>query len=319
MILITGGLGFLGANLARLLCDAGERVLLTRNRNAMVPNLLTPFVNKNLSVIPLDITSLDNVSNAVGEFGVTSIVHAAVRSEKGDTPLYDAMNANITGTINVLEAARRASIRRVIFLSSEAVYQGMTDTTPFKEEEKLFITSDRYIPGTKKAGEILCLMYAKQYGMEVISARATRMYGPLYQGVRNLAGHMVENAAKGIPVELGNQDPAEAHDIIYAKDAARGVMLLLRAKTLRHRIYNLGFGRLVSLFEFEGAIKKWLPKTEIHLGDGPGPLTSTKTPMDINACVDIARLREETGFMPDYDPYRGVEHYIKWARDGIYS
>jgi len=162
-------------------------------------------------------------------------------------------------------------------------------------------------------------MYAKQYGMEVISARATRMYGPLYQGVRNLAGHMVENAAKGIPVELGNQDPAEAHDIIYAKDAARGVMLLLRAKTLRHRIYNLGFGRLVSLFEFEGAIKKWLPKTEIHLGDGPGPLTSTKTPMDINACVDIARLREETGFMPDYDPYRGVEHYIKWARDGIYS
>lgn len=319
MILITGGLGFLGANLARLLCDAGERVLLTRNRNAMVPNLLTPFVNKNLSVIPLDITSLDNVSNAVGEFGVTSIVHAAVRSEKGDTPLYDAMNANITGTINVLEAAHRAGIQRVIFVSSEAVYQGMTDTTPFKEEEKLFITSDRYIPGTKKAGEILCLMYAKQYGMEVISARATRMYGPLYQGVRNLAGHMVENAAKGIPVELGNQDPAEAHDIIYAKDAARGVMLLLRAKTLRHRIYNLGFGRLVSLFEFEGAIKKWLPKTEIHLGDGPGPLTSTKTPMDINACVDIARLREETGFMPDYDPYRGVEHYIKWARDGIYS
>jgi nucleoside-diphosphate-sugar epimerase len=319
MILITGGLGFLGANLARLLCDSGEAVLATRNRNAEVPNLLAPFVGKNLSIIPLDITSLENVSKAIKDFGVTSIVHAAVRSEKGNTPLYQAMHVNVTGTINVLEAARLAKIKRVIFISSEAVYQGIKTTHPYKEEEKLLITSDRFIPGTKKAGEILCLMYCKEYGMEIISARATRMYGPLYQGVRNLAGHMVENAAKGIPIKLANQDPAEAHDVIYAKDAARAIMLLLKAPTLRHRIYNVGFGRLVSLSEFADAIKQLLPKTEIHLGDGPGPLTSTKTPMDINACVDIARLSEETGFAPEYDPVRGVEHYIRWARDGIYT
>jgi UDP-glucose 4-epimerase len=318
MILITGGLGFLGATLARLLCDSGEAVLATSNRNTVVPTLLSSFVDRSLKIIPLDITSLEKVSQAITDFAVTGIVHAAVRSEKGNTPLYQAMDVNVTGTINVLEAARIAEIKRVVFISSEAVYQGIKTTHPYKEEEKLLITSDRFIPGTKKAGEILCLMYCKEYGMEVISARATRMYGPLYQGVRNLAGHMVENAAKGIPVELGNQDPAEAHDIIYAKDAARGVMLLLRAKTLRHRIYNLGFGRLVSLAEFAEAIKKSLPKTEIHLGDGPGPITSTKTPMDINACVDISRLHEDTGFAPEYDPYRGVEHYIEWAKLGIY-
>jgi len=207
----------------------------------------------------------------------------------------------------------------VIFISSEAVYQGMKTDRPYQEEEKLLITSDRFIPGTKKAGEILSLMYCKEYGMEVISARATRMYGPLYQGVRNLAGHMVDNAAKGKPIEFANQDPAEAHDVLYAKDAARAVMLLLKAPTLRHRIYNVGFGRLISLSEFAAAIKNSLPKTEIHLGDGPGPLTSTKTPMDINECVDISRLTEETGFQPEYDPYRGVEHYIRWARDGSYS
>jgi UDP-glucose 4-epimerase len=319
MILITGGLGFLGANLARLLCETGETVLATRNRNAVVPTLLSSFLDRSLKIIPLDITSLEKVSQAIEDFGVTSIVHAAVRSEKGNTSLYQAMDVNVTGTINVLEAARIAEIKRVVFISSEAVYQGLKTTQPYKEEEKLLITSDRFIPGTKKAGEILSLMYCKEYGMEVISARATRMYGPLYQGVRNLAGHMVDNAAKGIPIALANQDPAEAHDIIYAKDAARAIMLLLKAQTLRHRVYNVGFGRLVSLAEFGDAIKKLLPKTEIHLGDGPGPLTSTKTPMDISAAVDIARLSEETGFTPEYDPHRGVEHYIKWARDGIYS
>jgi len=319
MILITGGLGFLGANLARLLCDSGEAVLATSNRNTVVPKLLSSFVDRLLKIIPLDITSLEKVSQAIKDFAVTGIVNAAVRSEKGNTSLYQAMDVNVTGTINVLEAARIAEIKRVVFISSEAVYQGLKTTQPYKEEEKLLITSDRFIPGTKKAGEILCLMYCKEYGMEVISARATRMYGPLYQGVRNLAGHMVENAAKGIPIALANQDPAEAHDIIYAKDAARAIMLLLKAQTLRHRVYNVGFSRLVSLAEFAEAIKTLLPKSEIHLGDGPGPLISTKTPMDINACVDIARLSEETGFTPEYDPYRGVEHYIKWAHDGIYS
>lgn len=319
MILITGGLGFLGANLARLLCDSGENVLLTRNRNAEVPRLLAPFLEKKLKVIPLDITSLDHVCRAIEEFRVKSVVHAAVRSEKGDTPLYQAMHVNVTGTMNVLEAARRAGIQRVIFISSEAVYQGMPDSAPFKEEERLFITSDRFIPGTKKAGEILCLMYAKEYGMEVVSVRLTRIYGPLYRGIRNLPGLMVENAAQGKPIALENYDPEEAHDFIYVKDAARALILLLKAPTLRHRIYNLGSGRLTGLKEFADAIKKLLPEAEIHLGDGPGPLISTRTPMDIHTCVDISRISAETGFKPEYDPYRGVEHYLNWARHGIYE
>jgi UDP-glucose 4-epimerase len=316
VILITGGLGFLGCNLAKLLCDDGERVLLTSNRNTNVPPLIAPFLGRCLSVTPLDITSLDSVSQVIREFRVTSIVHAAVRSEKGETTLYQALDVNVTGTINVLEAARRAEIRRVLFISSEAVYQGMTQTTPFKEEEKLFITSDRFVPGTKKAGEILCLMYCEQYGMEAVSLRVTRVYGPLYKGIRNLPGHMVEKAAKGLPIELGNYDPTEAHDFIYSKDAARALMLLLKAPALRHRIYNLGYGALTSVGEFAAAIKEALPQAVIHLGDGPGPLTSTQTPMDIHACVDILRLREETGFTPEYDPRRAVKHYLEWDRTG---
>lgn len=319
MILITGGLGFLGCNLAKLLCDAGESVLLTSNRNVEIPPLLVPFLERNLKTTPLDITSLENVSQTIRNFAVKSIVHAAIRSEKGNTPLYQAMHVNVTGTINVLEAAQRAGIKRVIFISSEAVYQGMADTTPFKEEEKLFITSDRFIPGTKKAAEILCLMYCKEYGMEAASVRLTRLYGPLYRGIRNLPGLMVESAVKGNPIALENYDPAEAHDFIYVKDAAQALGLLLKAPVLRHRIYNLGFGRLTSVGEFADAIKKLLPETEIHLGDGPGPLISTKTAMDINACVDISRISEETGFTPEYDPYRGVEHYLFWARHGIYK
>jgi len=318
MILITGGMGFLGCNLAKLLCDAGEPVLLTSNRNTTVPPLIKPFLGKNLKIAPLNITSLDLVSEVIRDYGIRSIVHAAVRSEKGNTSLYQAMEVNVTGTINVLEAAQQAGISRILFISSEAVYQGMSQTTPFKEEEKLLITSDRFVPGTKKAGEILSLMYCNEYEMEAASVRLTRVYGPLYKGIRNLPGHMLEKSANGLPVELGNYDPTEAHDFIYAKDAARGLMLMLQAPSLRHRIYNLGYGKLTSIGEFAQAIRRVLPEAEVHLGDGPGPLTSTKTPMDINACVDISRINEELSFSPEFDPEHAVEHYLEWARRGIY-
>jgi UDP-glucose 4-epimerase len=219
----------------------------------------------------------------------------------------------------VLEAARRAGIKRVIFISSEAVYQGTKDEMPLKEEEKLFITSDRFIPGTKKAGEILCLLYGKEYSMQVVSVRMTRAYGPLYRGIRSPIGLMVENAVKRVPVGLENYDPEESHDFVYVKDAARGIALLLKAPSLRHRIYNLGSGRLTSIGEFAEAIKKLLPETEIRLGDRSGSLISKKTPIDINACVDISRIREETGFTPEFDAHSGLEHYIDWARHGIYK
>lgn len=318
MILITGGLGFLGCNLARLLCAADEEVLLTSNRNTEVPFLIAPFLGKNLKVAPLDITARENVSRILEQNGIRAIVHAAVRSEKGNTTLYQAMDVNVTGTINVLEAAHRAAIKRVIFISSEAVYQGMTQVTPLKEEERLLITSDRFVPGTKKAGEILCLMYAHEYNMEAISIRLTRVYGPLYKGIRNLPGHMLETAAKGSPIELANYDPTEAHDFIYAKDAAQALFMLLKAPRLRHRIYNLGYGELTSIGTFADAIRRTLPELPVHLGDGPGPLTSTKTPMDINACVDISRLREEVDFTPQFDPARALEHYLAWTRQGVY-
>ena len=318
MILITGGLGFIGCNLARLLCGAGEQVLLTSNRSTEVPALVAPFVARNLKVVPLDIARREDVSRVIEENGIKSIVHAAVRSEKGNTALYQAMDVNVTGTINVLEAAHRAAIRRVLFISSEAVYQGMTQSMPFKEEERLLITSDRFVPGTKKAGEILCLMYAHQHDMEAVSIRLTRAYGPLYRGIRNLPGHMFETAAKGLPIELGKYDPREAHDFIYSKDAAQALFLLLRAARLRHRIYNLGYGELTSIDAFADAIRARLPKIPVHLGDEPGPLISTKTPMDIGTCVDISRLEEEIGFKPQFDPARALEHYLAWAQQGIY-
>ena len=83
MILVTGGLGFLGVSLAKYLLDKGEKVLITRHRNPNVPDFLALHLGKNLQVAPMDITCLATVIEAIKKYEVTSIIHAAGTSERG--------------------------------------------------------------------------------------------------------------------------------------------------------------------------------------------------------------------------------------------
>lgn len=120
MILITGGLGFLGGNLGKYLLDLGHEVLLTRNRSAQVPDLLTPFIGKGLQIAPVDVTKLTTILDAVGKYEVNSIVHGAAIIE-GKGSLYQAMEINVVGCANILEAARLMGVGRVTFVSSEGI------------------------------------------------------------------------------------------------------------------------------------------------------------------------------------------------------
>jgi nucleoside-diphosphate-sugar epimerase len=120
MILITGGLGFLGVNLAKYLLDLGEEVLLTRHRNPRVPDILAPFLGKTLLVAPMDVTDLAAVMDAVKKYKVTSMVHAASLSE-GRGSLCQVLCGNLIGSANVLEAARLMDVGRVTFIRAVGV------------------------------------------------------------------------------------------------------------------------------------------------------------------------------------------------------
>lgn len=316
MILITGGLGFLGVSLAKYLLDNGKKVLITRHRNPHVPNILTPYLEKELQVTPMDVTRLPTILDAIKKHKVTTIIHAAGTSERGGT-FYQVFDINVVGTINVLEAARITDVSRMTLVSSEAINQGRKETIPLKEEEFFWVRSDRYIPATKKMEELLFFFYKKEYKIDLLITRPSRIYGPFYTSGRNPVLRMVRAAVKGIKEDFSNVNDRESHDFVYVRDCARAVAMIHLAERPNHDLYNIGFGRLHSYGDVAKTLEKIIPGTFFKLGTGEFA-TITKTEYDINACLDISRIHEEFGYVPEYDLEKGLSALASWIRDESY-
>jgi len=317
MIMITGGMGFLGSSIAKLLCEQGKKILVTVHKQTTLAPFLECYREKNLLMTPLDITDLEKVEQTIGKYNVRSIIHAASVYEAKGT-LHHAMRVNVVGTINILEASLRNGISRVSALSSEAVYQGIKQMEPLREDQPLHVNSDRYIPGTKRAEENLALLYFAKHDLDLVLIRASRIYGPLFMGTRSPINMMLQAAIHENACEMNHIDEDEGHDNIYVKDCARGVVMIHTARELKHRIYNLGAGKLTTFGEIRDAVMNIFPKAEIVLGKNLGDITSTKSPLDINACLDITRINKELGFKPEYDIDKGIRANVTWLTDQKY-
>lgn len=312
MILITGGLGFLGANLAWFLAQKGEKVLVTRHRSSDVPNFLERYIGKEVQVVPFDILNLDSILSTLREYNITSVINLASTYEGKGTP-YEACQINVQGHINVLEAAHRQGIRRITFASSRAVYRGMADTAIVRETDPIPVETKlktSYITGTKRAGEAVSLLYADTYGMEVVLARIGSVYGPFYKSGRNPILMMVKNAVNGIPTKVALPE-ATGYDYIYVKDCVRAVGLLHLKHPLKYRIYNVGVGgKVVGVQEVGQAVRKAIPEAKIEIEAGG------RQPQGVG--MDISRIRAEIGYEPEFTLEKGVEAFIQWLKEGKY-
>jgi len=318
MILITGGVGLIGSSMAKILCEEGHKIVVAVHRQKEIAPFLEPYRDRDLFIAPLDVTDLDQIERTIKQYGIKSVIHAASVAERRGT-LYEAMRVNVIGTINILEASQRNGLTRTTAFSTEAVYQGIKQREPLKEDQLLSVDSDRYIPGTKRAEENLGLLYARKHDLDVVLIRASRIYGPLAVGARSPIRAIAEAAVHGNVCDLSHIDEDEGHDNLYVKDCARGMVMIHTAEKLNHRIYNLGAGKLTTFGEFKNAALSIAPGTDIRLGKNLGDITPTKSPLDINACLDITRIKEELGFKPEYDVHTGMRAYITWIRDKKYS
>jgi UDP-glucose 4-epimerase len=321
MILITGGLGFIGPKVARHFLDMGKEVLITGHRNLQIPSFLAPYAGKGLQITVMDVADLTTILEAIKKYKVTSIVHA-VSVREGRAVLYQTMAVNVTGSANVLEAARLMDVGRVTFLSSEAVYQGRKDMTPLKEEEFFWVRSDRYTPVIKKMGELLFFIYKKEYKLDVVITRLSRIYGPDYPAGRPIT-RMIDAALKGGEAGLDDINENEGHDFLYARDCARALAMIHLAQKPRHAIYNIGSGKFTKFSDIARTLEKIFPGSVLKLGKGEFATANAidyvpKTEYDIETCLDISRIKEEFGFVPDYDLEKGLSALVTWVRDGRY-
>jgi UDP-glucose 4-epimerase len=311
MILITGGLGFIGIHTARRFLDVGETVVLTHYRVRREPDFIKPAIGKRAFIETLDVTATHDVMEIVRRHKVTGIVHLAVPG-LGALSAAEDYRVNVMGFLNILEAARLFEVRRVSLASSVAVYANLAEG-PFREDALLPVPSGNPTETFKKALEILGMHFASRTGVEVVALRIGTPFGPLYHSLAAPTSRILRAAAKGVAADFAGARggvPHQADDTgaFYVKDCAAAIQLVQTADKLSHRIYNISGTGPITYGEFVALVKRVVPGAQIDLPAGRGPRYRP------NAYLDITRLTQDVGYRPQYPIERAVEEYIDWLR-----
>jgi UDP-glucose 4-epimerase len=311
-ILVTGGAGVIGVRVVRKLLERGIKPVVFdfRPDYSLMPDLEGRF-----EFVTGDVTRLDAISAALRERNIERIVHlAAFIDPDMGKEAFRSFAINTGGTVNMLEAARLAGIRRFVYASSRAVY-GITPPDvggpgyrPLTEDHEKRPVSAYDV--TKLAAEQMGRLYRNLHGIEFAALRFAGIYGPGKQarhGKMSLRSRMVEDPVAGKPVRL-DKGGEQLDDIIYVDDVAESLVLAALAERLNHEAYNIASGRGQTLRQFADAVRANVPGADIEVGPGLNPMG-----FDVHyyAIMDISRAKADFGYAPRFGFVEGVRDYVE--------
>ncbi|MDP6560480.1 MAG: NAD(P)-dependent oxidoreductase [Candidatus Binatia bacterium] len=308
-ILVTGGTGLVGAYVAGMLLDRGERpVVFDVALNERLLRAVEVDV-ESISLVRGDILDLPGLVSVIRDHEIDRIVHlAAFLGEEVQRRPYSGVRLNLLGTVNVLEAARLEKVSRVVFPSSGTVYLGSLGEGVEKIDETIPPNPLSIYGATKVGSEYLGRTYAKHYGFEFVCVRYTGgLYGPspaVMKATRELAIQaMVRAALRG--EAAGITWPYGPSELLYGKDAAKGTVLACLKDKPNSHLFHIGSSEMASGEDILKTLKKHFPDSKITLlkGEKPMPYPETRVPSDFSLS------RDELGYEPDYPLERALRDY----------
>jgi len=303
--LVTGGAGFIGSNLVRGLLREGHSV-------AVLDNLSSGhFCNlEGLSIrfIEGDVRKSRVVAKAVHGADVVFHLAASVGNKRSiDSPSLDA-EVNVLGTVRLLEAARRAGVRKFVTSSSAGIF-GELKTIPIREDHPA--DPDTPYGASKLCAEKETLAYGKLYGMDTVCLRYFNVYGPMqrFDAYGNVIPIFVFRMLRGQPVEVFG-DGEQTRDFVNVVDVVRANMQAA-ATAGAFGAFNIGSGTRVTINELLRLL---------HAGSGIKANVAYVAPRagDVrDSLADISAARRAFGFKPSVDLGDGLRTYCDWARQEV--
>ena len=312
-ILITGGAGFIGSHLVdRLIAEGGWRVTVIDDFNDFYSpaikhrNVLAHAANPHFQLFQIDIRDKGGLEHVFAETKFDCLVHLAARAgvrPSLDQPLLYA-DTNITGTLNLLELARKYGPRQFVFGSSSSVY-GINAKVPFSEDDPIRQPISPYA-STKAAGELLCHTYAHLYGLRCICLRFFTVYGARQRpdlAIHKFASLISER--KAIPV-FG--DGTTRRDYTFINDIIAGVRAAVDYNRTDYEVINLGESRTVELRELITLLENELGEKAIieRHPSQPGDVPQTY--------ADITKAAHLLDYNPKTQIEDGIKLFIRWFR-----
>jgi len=301
MLAITGGAGFIGSNLAQLLAQNNQVVIIDDLSTGKQENL----AGINATLIEGSILDLDLLQSAFQ--GVKCVFHqAAIASvQKSVQDPIGTSRVGIEGTLNVLVAARDAGVKKVVYASSAAVYG---DSPQLPKKEDMCPQPQSPYAVSKVAGEHFCRTFQELYGLETVALRYFNVFGPGQDPTSEYSGvisKFISAMANGLqPTIYG--DGEQTRDFVYVKDVVRAN---IQASQSGRGVYNIASGKRTSLNQLLAIIGE-------IFGRDPRPKYERARSGDIrDSLADISHALE-IGYMPEYSLESGLEETIKWFLDG---
>jgi len=314
-ILVTGGAGFIGSHLVRTLLAQGARVVNIDDYNAFYDPAIKEANTRAFRQNPdqyteyrIDLANSADVTRVFDEWGpkLDQVVHlaarAGVRPSLEQPQLY--LQTNVTGTLNVLEAMRPYSVRKMVFASSSSVYGNRTDP-PFREDQDISKPISPYA-ATKAMCENMLHTYCHLYGFNVVALRFFTVYGA---GQRpDLAIHKFAKLiteGKTIPMY---GDGSTLRDYTYIADILQGILGAMDYAQPGFEVFNLGESDPVSLTRLITTLEDVLgQKVKID----PQPMQPGDVLM---TCADISKAKAKLGYNPTTSIEEGLKHFADWFR-----
>ena len=305
--LVTGGAGFIGSNLVRVLAGRGERVRVFDNLSTgRMENLAG--LEGGMEFVRGDLRDAAAVREAVR--GVRHVFHlgaiASVQASVDDPAATHEVNA--TGTLNVLLAARDAGVERVVFSSSSAVYGDGPDM-PKREEMRPEPRSGYAV--SKLAGEHYARVFHDLHGLKTYSLRYFNVFGPRQNPASDYAAVIplfLRAYAEGRqPVIHG--DGLQTRDFTYVDDVISANLCCLAApEDAAGGVYNIAYGDRVSIQELARQLARLCgrPFAPVHAAPRPGDIRESQ--------ADASRARRELGWTPAHTFERGLAATCEWFR-----
>ena len=307
--LVTGGAGFIGSHLVdRLVAEGWAVTVLDDFSTGQRANLVDAQRGGDVLILNGSVLDLRAVEEAIA--GCERVFHLAVQCVRRSlgAPL-ENHDVNATGTLNVLEVARRRRIRRFVYCSSSEVYGNCGDGLL---DEGATVCEPATVYGAAKlAGEHYTKAYWQTYRLPAIIVRPFNAYGPREHMTGELAEvipRFVIRILSGLPpVIFGTGE--NGRDFTYVTETARGLALAANCNALIGRAVNIAYGNMVTVRELAEAIARLCGRADIS------PRFIEPRPGDIRALRADTRLARGTlGFVAELGLDEGLRRYIDWFR-----
>jgi nucleoside-diphosphate-sugar epimerase len=315
MTTLVIGSGLIGSQVARILVERGEKPVLMdvsaqRDAIGQIVDLAK------VTLIQGDVLRPLSIVEALRGHGITRIAHTAANpllTLGAQKDPYSAINLNIMGTVNVLEAARVTGLKRVVVSSSSVLnhyLEGGADGGDFGKEES-FPRPTTFYSATKQAVESLGLNYAKWCGIEFAGLRYGAVFGPWSGagggGPSNVIREALRNALAGREATL----PPGVMEWVYSKDAASATVMALDAKNLGSGVFNVTMGAITTPSEMAAAIQSVVAGAKIKFETPAGTGVSLSN-RDEHA--DLSRSKKYLGYQPAFPLHAAVKDMAEWMR-----